>query len=112
MAKRFEKHDNGFGNLPLTESGLAESIRGFVSAWECDKNNHWNTRFYSRAFQTATETMAAARTGVSADTAVSQGRHVRFRQELLNGETMRMCSGWAAEGALAGNLVGRARKTV
>jgi acyl-CoA thioesterase FadM len=67
-----------------------------AEAWECDFNNHWNTRYYCRAFQMAGE-VAAMRAGqVRADIT---GWHVRFHAELVAGDPIVVRGFETGEGA-------------
>lgn len=56
-----------------------------VEAWECDYNGHWNTRFYTRAFQEAAETIAMLDGNGNPGAAAIGARHIRFHRELLCG---------------------------
>lgn len=58
-----------------------ETHHGFVPAWEIDANDHWNTAFYVRAFQQASERFALRQPGPGA-AAPPQVFHVRFFREL------------------------------
>ena len=64
-------------------SPALETYRGIVQPWECDRNNHWNTRFYISAFQMASEALAITRTGTNPGAATACVRHLRFHRELL-----------------------------
>jgi acyl-CoA thioesterase FadM len=55
-----------------------ETYRGVVQPWECDRNNHWNVRFYIRAFQMASEALAIAITGGHDDNASGVIQGVRL----------------------------------
>ncbi len=56
-----------------------------VERWECDHNNHWNTRFYGRSFQQAAECIAAE---------TVRTRHVRFHRELFVQANVEVRSAW------------------
>lgn len=64
-----------------------------VERWECDTNNHWNTRFYTRSFQSAAEVATAAASGKSAGLATLNARHIRFHKELLVAAPVQVRSG-------------------
>lgn len=57
-----------------------------VETWECDHNGHWNTRFYTRAFQYASETAALLGGNGNPGAATIGSRHIRFHRELLCGD--------------------------
>jgi acyl-CoA thioesterase FadM len=71
-----------------------------VESWECDFNGHWNTKFYTRSFEAASEVLAAKARQDAPDIPV---RQVRFHRELLNGDAVEIRSFAAvdAEGAPA-----------
>lgn len=74
-----------------------------VETWECDFNNHWNTRFYIRSFQMAGEVAAT----ISPGRALSGQRslHVRFHAELVAGDPVEVRSAVVEGGAHQGKLV-------
>jgi acyl-CoA thioesterase FadM len=91
---------DGIGSHPDVprEAGIAVTYCGSVQTWECDRNNHWNVRFYIRAFQMASETFALYVCGRNpgAETAVT--RHIRFHRELFPAQTMTVRSARAPRG--------------
>jgi acyl-CoA thioesterase FadM len=60
-----------------------------VESWECDFNGHWNTRYYMRSFEAASEVLASMADKPAGDTAV---RQVRFHRELVNGDAVEVRS--------------------
>ncbi len=91
--------------LPINSDGMVECHRGYVSAWECDENDHWNNQFYFRAFQLAAETLAIAGTGENPGIDSARLRHIRFRRELRNTQTLIIYSARVAEGLHKGDIV-------
>lgn len=73
-----------------------------VERWECDFNDHWNTRFHMAAIQAAAE-VAALRAGV--EPAPFAQRHVRFHHELRSGVAVTVRSARVAAGDFAGATV-------
>ncbi|MBN9889328.1 acyl-CoA thioesterase [Salipiger abyssi] len=67
----------------------AETVthHAFVPAWEIDANDHWNTAFYVRAFQQASERFAQGVPGPQ-PAAPPEVFHVRFFRELRLLETL------------------------
>lgn len=67
---------------------------GYVShitraeTWECDFNDHWNTRFYTRAFQCAAEAVALLDGRGNPGAAAVRSRHMRFHHELMAGDAV------------------------
>lgn len=53
-----------------------------VERWETDHNNHWNTRFYGRSFQLASEAVVARFGDRSPVSTFPHIRHMRFHREL------------------------------
>ncbi len=92
--------------LPRSEAGIA-TYAGTVRPWECDRNNHWNVQFYLRAFQMASEILAAAGLGRNPGAASTAFRHFRFHGELFATETMKVVSGRIAEGPMEGHVLHR-----
>ena len=74
-----------------------------VERWECDTNNHWNTRFYGRAFQMAAEAVAAEDPGRGA--ALPLTRHIRYFRELMVAAPVEVRSAILDGGAQDGALV-------
>ncbi|MFT3721688.1 thioesterase family protein [Pseudorhodoferax sp.] len=68
-----------------TDAGYVSNITR-AETWECDYNGHWNTRFYTRAFQYASETVALLDGKGNPGTATIRSRHIRFHRELLSGD--------------------------
>ncbi|MCA0043370.1 acyl-ACP thioesterase [Celeribacter litoreus] len=60
------------------------TLHGFVPAWEIDANDHWNTAFYLRSFQYASERFAEE-AGLPASP--PQVLHTRFFRELRHQKT-------------------------
>jgi acyl-CoA thioesterase FadM len=75
--------------MSLSTLGYVSNITR-VETWECDYNGHWNTRFYTRAFQCAAETFSMGDGKVigsgSAGASIIRSRHIRFHQELHSGD--------------------------
>lgn len=77
-----------------------------VERWECDTNNHWNTRFYARSFQLAAETVAdIGAGGHSPGAGCVDVRHMRFHSELMVGAPVEIRSLRVRGGALDGRVV-------
>ncbi|MFT3814919.1 MAG: hypothetical protein QM740_16335 [Acidovorax sp.] len=77
-----------------------------VETWECDHNGHWNTRFYTRAFQYASETVALLDgQGRNPGAATIASRHIRFHRELLSGDPVRVRSAAIQGGRWDGAVV-------
>ena len=55
-------------------------------AWECDYNDHWNTRYYCRSFEAAGSVAAALAGNDGPGGARASRRHVRFHRELKSGD--------------------------
>ena len=79
--------------------------RGVVQAWECDRNKHWNMRYYLRAFQYASEVLALRQIGRNPGAATVTTRQFRFHRELLLGDVMTIRSARVAAGRYAGAIV-------
>lgn len=87
--------------MTLTELGVAMHHTR-VENWECDYNQHWNARFYTRAFQTASERSFVHD---SRDNPGSLGiavRHLRFHRELFAAAAVEVRSMRIADGRLKG----------
>lgn len=73
--------------------------------WECDFNEHWNTRFHVRSFQLATENIFAGPSGISPGAWRVPTRHMRFHREVLVSQAVSIRSarvtGGAQDGAIA-----------
>jgi acyl-CoA thioesterase FadM len=84
---------------------------GYVSnitraeTWECDYNGHWNTRFYTRAFQYASETVAMLNGKGNPGAATIRSRHIRFHRELLSGDPVLVRSSAIQDGHWRGAVV-------
>lgn len=76
-----------------------------VERWECDTNNHWNTRFYGRAFQMAAETAAILCAGRNPGGNATRVRHMRFHRELFVGAPVEIRSAVLKGGAMNGALL-------
>jgi len=77
--------------MDVCEFGVA-TLHTRVERWECDYNNHWNTRFYGRSFQLAAEVVAARYGGPKTEPATPQVRHIRFHRELFVSDTVEVRS--------------------
>lgn len=88
------------GQAPITQ-------RGAVQAWEVDRNNHWNTRYYLRSFQSASEIFSLLVTGTHPTARDTRVRHIRFHRELLVGDVVTVNSARLAGGPLAGQVLHR-----
>ena len=53
-----------------------------AESWECDFNDHWNTRYYVRSFQQAAEAIATRPGDVSPGGGIARVRHMRFHREV------------------------------
>lgn len=73
-----------------------------VERWECDFNDHWNTRFHMAAIQAAAE-VVALRAGI--EPVPFALRHVRFHHELRTGAGVTVRSARVAAGDFAGATV-------
>jgi acyl-CoA thioesterase FadM len=71
--------------MGTTQTGYVSHITR-AETWECDFNGHWNTRFYTRAFQCAAETVAMLDGRSNPGAATVRSRHMRFHRELLAGD--------------------------
>lgn len=76
-----------------------------VETWECDFNAHWNTRFYTRAFQYAAETVAQLSGQANPGATVMQSRHMRFYRELHPGDSVLVRSAAIEGGRWDGAIV-------
>ncbi|KGJ01752.1 hypothetical protein EQ718_12605 [Paracoccus versutus] len=76
-----------------------------VESWECDFNDHWNARYYSRSFQMAAETVAALAGGENPGMAAIALRVIRFHRELRAGAAVEIRSLRVADGPHAGAAV-------
>jgi acyl-CoA thioester hydrolase len=93
-------------NHSMTLAGIGTPTHfSRVERWECDFNDHWNTRFYARSFQMAAETLAAAPDGTSPGAPVTTQRHMRFHNELRISAPVEVRSARIADGALAGSIL-------
>jgi acyl-CoA thioester hydrolase len=78
--------------------GWIETYRGTANAWECDHLGHWNARFYLDRFAQAAFHLHSAlgmppewmRQNARGTAALMQ--HVRYRRELMSGDTMTVLS--------------------
>ena len=84
--------------------GYASNIAR-VETWECDFNGHWNTRFYTRAFQEASETVALLDGRGSPGAASMRARHIRFHRELRTGDPVLVRSAAIQDGRWQGAVV-------
>ncbi len=84
-----------------------------VERWQCDFNDHWNARFYGRAFQCAAETAATLDGSPNPGAAVIIERHIRYHRELRVGAAVEIRSaavrGGAADGAMVHLLASASR---
>lgn len=84
-----------------------------VESWESDFIGHWNTRFYARSFQLASEVAMLAGGGANPGAALISSRHIRFHHELLTGAPVEVrsmvLSGGFHDGAVAHVLSSRGR---
>ena len=96
------KHSTDPQNGPFRET-----FRSFVNTWECDENQHMNVQFYFRAFQQASEILAAQTTGSNPGSRTAIVRHVRYHRELHVARLFHIESALLAEGAHAGAIVHR-----
>lgn len=87
-----------------SDTGCVSNITR-VETWECDHNGHWNTRFYTRAFQYASETVALLDGNGNPGVATAGLRHVRFHRELLCGDPVRVRSAAIQGGRWDGAIV-------
>ena len=81
---------------------LLETHRSFVNTWECDENAHLNVQFYLKRFDEAAHFFDALSGGAGHDAPLPVSRHVRYRAELLSGQTTRVRSAVIADGPAAG----------
>ncbi|MGC4250504.1 MAG: thioesterase family protein [Sphingobium sp.] len=92
-----EMTPDAMGGLPTFHSR--------VDNWECDFNGHWNTRFYTRAFQLASELVASLEDGVNPGAAAIRSRHMRFHSELFPGDPVEIRSAALSGGDYDGAVV-------
>lgn len=59
-----------------------------AESWECDFNGHWNTRYYCKAFQTASQVAAMLDGNTKRDSIIVPGRHLRFHSEVHGGDAL------------------------
>lgn len=76
-----------------------------VERWECDYNDHWNTRFYVRSFQMAAEAVATPLGGTNPGASVITARHMRFHRELTVSAPVEVRSAVVVGGAMDGAVV-------
>ena len=88
----------------MSTPGISSHITR-VETWECDFNGHWNTRFYTRAFQQASETVAQLGGQPNPGAASVGSRHMRFHRELLSGDPVRVRSAAVEGGRWHGAVV-------
>jgi acyl-CoA thioester hydrolase len=80
------------------ERGWIETYRGTANAWECDHLGHWNARFYLDRFAQAAFHLHSTlgmppewmRQNARGTAALMQ--HIRYRRELMSGDTMTVLS--------------------
>lgn len=92
----------------MKQADLRDAITtycGVVQPWECDRNNHWNARFYVRAFQMASEAYSVAIRGINSGVETASFRHVRFHRELFVAAAVKVRSARIAQGPLAGAVL-------
>jgi len=89
--------------MDMTELGLP-THHTRVERWECDYNNHWNTRFYLRSFQQAREAALQLTTSESPATTAAV-RHIRFHRELFASAPVEVRSSVLDGGAFDGAIV-------
>lgn len=92
-------------SMPRDDLGAVLTHRGHVWRWECDRNHHWNTKFYIRAFQQASEILAVSATGRNPGQATAAVRHVRFLKEIGRDASMVVHSARVAGGAHDGAII-------
>lgn len=73
--------------LTLEKTGARQTYSGLVRPWECDENEHLNLTFYIRAFQHASEALAADVLRANPGAASASLRHMRFHRELRVSQT-------------------------
>jgi acyl-CoA thioester hydrolase len=76
---------------PRTATGLTETYRGDVEAWECDAFGHMNIAFYGERFGDAAANLLAGLAEARRFRTV--GLLVRYRRELRAGEAITIASG-------------------
>lgn len=76
-----------------------------VESWECDFNDHWNARYYSRSFQMAAECVASMGGGQNPGMGAIGQRVIRFHRELYVGAAMEIRSVRIEDGEHAGAVV-------
>lgn len=94
-----------FGRLPRCGEESVLTYSGVVKRWECDRNKRWSVQFYVRAFQMASEVLAAATTGGNPGVASARVRHYRFHGDLFCPDTMRVQSSRIEGGECDGLVV-------
>lgn len=90
--------------MTISELGLP-THHTRVERWECDYNNHWNTRYYARSFQLAAETIAARADGSSPGAGVVKTRHIRFMGELFTNASVEVRSAVVQGGRYDGAML-------
>lgn len=76
-----------------------------VEKWECDFNEHWNARYYSRSFQQAAEYVATLSGGENPGMSAFSQRSIRFHRELRAAAAVEVRSMRVADGVHAGATV-------
>ncbi|AJE49209.1 acyl-CoA thioesterase [Celeribacter indicus] len=92
--------------------GFSETHRGHVLHWERDENEHWNGRYYTGAFQRASEVAAVLLAHAPPGGAMTHARHIRFFRELRGGEPMVIETARLPEPVGAYGLIHRMRHSV
>lgn len=85
--------------MSVTELGVA-THHTRVENWECDYNQHWNARFYTRAFQMACERTYALDGRSNPGALGISTRRLRFQRELLAAAAVEVRSMRLADGLL------------
>ncbi|MDR5654861.1 thioesterase family protein [Ruixingdingia sedimenti] len=76
-----------------------------VESWECDFNNHWNARYYTRSFQLAAERVATMGAGANPGMGAITSRLVRYHRELFVSAAAEVRSARIGGGGYAGAIV-------
>lgn len=90
--------------MDLSQIGIATS-HARVERWQCDFNDHWNARFYGRAFQCAAETIATLDGSDNPGARVIAERHIRYHRELMVGVDVEVRSAALRVGPADGGIV-------
>ncbi len=94
---RVDAQTTRYGKLTMTDfHGGVPTYHTRVESWECDFNGHWNTKFYMRSFEAASQVLASIADKSVGDATV---RQVRFHHELVNGDAVEVKSFGAVDDA-------------